>query len=68
MTSSAAYANFQEASIGSISPGKYADFVVMDRDWMSCGAEEIAATEIRSTYFAGRRVYGEPLGSTARCS
>ncbi|HET6276450.1 MAG TPA: amidohydrolase [Candidatus Cybelea sp.] len=68
MTISAAYANFQEALIGSISPGKYADFVVMDRDWMSCAPEEIAATEILSTYFGGRRVYGEPLGSIARFS
>ncbi len=59
MTSRAAYANFQERVIGSIAPGKYADFVVMDRDWLSVAVEEIAATKIVATYFAGRRVYGE---------
>lgn len=68
MTSSAAYANFQERSIGSIASGKYADFVVMDRDWMRCAPEEIAATEILSTYFGGGRVYGESLRSIARFS
>ena len=41
MTIWAAYANFQERLIGSIAPGKYADFVVMDRDWMTAAPEEI---------------------------
>ncbi len=59
MTSWAAYANFQEALIGSIVPGKYADFVVMDRDWMRVTPEDILATKILSTFFAGRRVYGD---------
>lgn len=57
MTIWAAYANFQERLIGSIAPGKYADFVVMDRDWMTAAPEAIEQTEILATYFAGRRVY-----------
>jgi predicted amidohydrolase YtcJ len=56
MTIWAARANFQEKLIGSITPGKYADFVVMDRDWMSVAPEEILATHIAATYFGGRRV------------
>lgn len=60
MTVWAAYANFQERLIGSISPGKYADFVVMDRDWMTAPREEVDRTTIFATYFAGRRVYAEP--------
>jgi predicted amidohydrolase YtcJ len=59
MTSAAAYANFQEGCIGSISPGKYADFVVMDRNWMSATPQDILETKILGTYFAGRRVYGD---------
>ena len=35
MTIEAARANFQEKHIGSIARGKYADFVMMDRDWMT---------------------------------
>jgi hypothetical protein len=57
MTIWAAHANFQERLLGSITPGKYADFVVMDRDWMAVAPEEIMQTKIVSTYFGGRRVY-----------
>lgn len=56
MTIWAARANFQETLIGSISPGKYADFVVMDRDWMTVPAEEIMGTSIVATYFSGNKV------------
>ncbi len=58
MTIRAAHANFQDGVIGSIAPGKYADFVILDRDWMSVPTEEIVATKILATYFGGRRVYG----------
>ena len=57
MTMWAAYANFQERVVGSITPGKYADFVVMDRDWMTAPAQTIMDTKIAGTYFAGTRVY-----------
>jgi predicted amidohydrolase YtcJ len=57
MTIWAARANFQENIIGSIAPGKYADFVVMDRDWTIVRPEEIMETKILATYFGGRRVY-----------
>jgi predicted amidohydrolase YtcJ len=57
MTIWAAHANFQEEFIGSISTGKYADFVVMDRDWMTAAPEEIMGTTILATYFTGNQVY-----------
>lgn len=57
MTTWAAYANFQEKAIGSISPGKYADFVVMDRDWMTVPPEAIMGTSILATYFNGSAVF-----------
>jgi hypothetical protein len=57
MTIWAAHANFQEKILGSITPGKYADFVVMDRDWMTAPPEEIMATRIQGTYLSGKRVY-----------
>jgi predicted amidohydrolase YtcJ len=61
MTIWAAHANFQERVVGSISPGKYADFVVMDRDWIAAPAESIMQTAIVATYLGGSRVYeGEP--------
>ena len=57
MTMWAAHANFQDRVIGSITPGKYADFVIMDRDWMRAPAETIMQTKIMGTYFNGKRVY-----------
>jgi len=57
MTSQAAYANFQDGVAGSIAPGKYADFVIMDRDWMAIPLDEIPQTNVVATYFGGRLVY-----------
>lgn len=57
MTAWAARANFAEGLIGTIAPGKYADFVVLDRDWMTVAQDEILGTQIVGTYFGGRRVY-----------
>lgn len=56
MTLWAARANFQENVIGSIAPGKYADFVIMDRDWMTVPTDEITQTKILGTYFGGSKV------------
>ncbi len=64
MTIWAAYANHQERDIGSIAPGKYADFVVLDRDWMSASTDEIEGSTILATYFGGRRVYASPAQSS----
>lgn len=58
MTIWAAYANFSEHAIGSIAPGKYADFVVVDRDWLQESADAIAHTQFLATYSAGRRLSG----------
>ncbi|GAC1654669.1 MAG: amidohydrolase [Vulcanimicrobiaceae bacterium] len=69
MTIWAAKANFQEGVIGSITAGKYADFVVMDRDWMTAAPEAIMQTKILTTYFEGRAVYDSTVAEhTARTS
>lgn len=52
-----AWAAFQEDVMGSISPGKYADFVVLDRDIMSVAPEQILGASVRSTWIGGRAVY-----------
>lgn len=57
MTIWPAYAAFQEASMGSLSPGKYADFVILDRDIMQVPPGEILKTEVVSTFIGGRNVY-----------
>ena len=57
MTIWAAYAGFQESVLGSLTPGKYADFVVLDRDIMRVPDTEILGTRVVSTGIGGKRVY-----------
>ena len=57
MTIWPAYAAFQEDELGSLTPGKRADFVVLDRDIMSVPRHEILATQVLATYLGGVAVY-----------
>jgi predicted amidohydrolase YtcJ len=57
MTIWPAYAGFQESMLGSLTKGKYADFVVLDRDIMRVPDNEILATRVISTWIGGKRVY-----------
>jgi hypothetical protein len=57
MTIWAAYAGFQEQVTGSLTPGKYADFVILDRDIMSVPESEILRARVTATYIAGRAVF-----------
>jgi predicted amidohydrolase YtcJ len=65
MTAWAARANFIEHVAGSISVGKYADFAVLDRDWMRIARDEVMATRFLATYSSGRQVYAAPLSTAA---
>ena len=57
MTIWPAYAGFQEKIMGSITPGKYADFVILDRDIMTVPVAEILQTNVMSTWIGGKLVY-----------
>jgi predicted amidohydrolase YtcJ len=57
MTLWPAVAAFQERDLGSLTPGKYADFVVLDRDIMTVAHGSILGTQVLATYVAGRAVY-----------
>lgn len=57
MTVWAAYAAFEEEEKGSIAPGKYADFIVLDKDPMKCSEEEIPSIKVLQTWSGGRKVY-----------
>ncbi|MEO1583807.1 MAG: amidohydrolase family protein [Planctomycetota bacterium] len=60
MTIDAAYASFDEDRLGSIEIGKRADFVVIDRDVMTCPAWDIPGTVVLGTWIDGERVYSAP--------
>lgn len=56
-TRGAAYAGFAEDRIGSLDPGKRADFVIIDRDISKASAADIAATQVLGVYVNGEEVY-----------
>jgi len=57
MTAWPAYASFMENESGTLTAGKYADFVVLDRDIMTVAPEEILKTGVVMTVLGGRVVY-----------
>ena len=42
---------------GSISEGKYADFLLVDKDVLSCPVDQIHEAKTKATYFEGKKVY-----------
>ncbi|KAJ2915095.1 hypothetical protein MD484_g5306, partial [Candolleomyces efflorescens] len=61
MTYDPAYASFSEDSIGSLEPGKKADFVILDRDIMTDDEDysEILKAQVRATVVDGFTSYGK---------
>lgn len=57
MTLWPAYAAFQEKEMGSITSGKFADFVILDQDIMRIPAELVLRTKVVATYVGGKEVY-----------
>ena len=56
-TLDAAYASFQEDILGSLTPGKLADLVVLSQDIMTVPADEILDTEALMTIAGGEIVF-----------
>ena len=57
MTLWAARGSFEEKEKGSLEPGKFADFIILDTDLMSCPITDILKTKVLATYINGENVY-----------
>ena len=56
-TLDAAYAGHAEDRIGSLEVGKWADFIVIDRDYFTVPERQIADIKVLQTWVAGKRVW-----------
>ena len=57
LTINGAYQMHVEDERGSIKVGKYADFVLADKDVLTCPVTEIHNAKVVATYFEGKEVY-----------
>ncbi len=57
MTIWAAKASFEEGVKGSLEKGKYADFVILDKDIMTVAGNEVPTTNVMMTFVNGEKVY-----------
>lgn len=56
MTIWAAKAGFLEKEVGSIEPGKKADFIILDKDLMKIAETDILNTKVSATYIGGKKM------------
>ena len=52
-----AYGQFEEDLKGSLEPGKLADFIIIDRDYMTCPEADIKDIQVLATYVGNELVY-----------
>jgi predicted amidohydrolase YtcJ len=57
MTIWAAKANFEEKEKGSLEVGKFADFVIMEKDMLELSADQILKNKVWKTYVNGEKVF-----------
>ena len=55
-----AFLTFEETQKGSLETGKLADFIVLDRDILSCPVEDVKDIKVEATYLGGARIYVRP--------
>jgi predicted amidohydrolase YtcJ len=58
-TANNAYICFLDDQVGSLEQGKRADFIVLDRDILTCPVEEIVETRVLATYLDGKPVFSK---------
>jgi predicted amidohydrolase YtcJ len=56
-TANNAYILFLDNKVGTLETGKLADFIVLDRDLLTCPEDDIKDTRVLRTYIGGKQVY-----------
>ena len=64
-TRGAAYAGFAEDRIGALDPGKWADFIIVDRDISKASVPELYRTQVLETWVGGKKVWSRPPAASA---
>jgi cytosine/adenosine deaminase-related metal-dependent hydrolase len=68
ITMNSAYQLRMENEIGSLEVGKYADMIVLDKNFMTAADEDLARNSVLLTMVAGRIVKEDGLSSIATAS
>ena len=63
MTIDAAWQCHSDHEIGSLEPGKWADFVILEQDPMSCPIDAISDIAVLETWLSGRLVFDKSADS-----
>jgi predicted amidohydrolase YtcJ len=61
MTINGAYSLRQDALTGSLTTGKFADLIIIDRNLLQIAPEKIAKTQVLLTMVGGRVVFQSPV-------
>ena len=52
-----AFLTFEEKEKGSLEAGKLADFIVLDRDLLTCPVDDIPKIQVEKTYLGGKQIF-----------